>query len=123
MQEQFITYEQALQFKKLGFNEECLGYYYYKRLDLFDISNFLDKSLVCTNTSFASNYYTTAPLRQQAFDWFRKEHDLQYKIEPTIKDKQELFIHNIGWKYIGSYNSYEEARLACLVKLIELVKR
>ena len=28
MNKYFILYEQALELKELGFNEECLGYYY-----------------------------------------------------------------------------------------------
>lgn len=76
-----------------------------------------------------------APLYQQAFRWFREKHKLQteiyyqddllkngYKIT-DIKTNTELTEFKFKGNYLeeGGYE-YEEAELACLKKLIEIVK-
>ena len=87
---------------------------------------------------FLDNPFTAAPLWQQAFDWFRSkcnalsiifnddgdvEHNnicFNYEIRfITISFKEELKASVVG-NY--RYDTYEEARLACLVKLIEICK-
>jgi hypothetical protein len=62
--------------------------------------------------------YTAMPLYQQAFRWFRENHNLTH----MISENNEMFIFGVeGLKAHGSSNtSYEEAELACLKKLIEL---
>jgi hypothetical protein len=128
MKDQFIPYELALELKEIGFNEPCLGYYYF-------LSNG-DKELILhehSNSSINSHYpkEISAILWQQAFDWFRKEHNLHgdFRINQfgygymysIISDKEYRSIVDLtgGVQYKWSY---EKARLACLQKLIEIVK-
>jgi hypothetical protein len=72
----------------------------------------------------------TAPLYQQAFRWFREKYDkygvVNIDLSNNLEDK--IFVYMIEDKlgYIidrsEEYNTYEEAELACLEKLIEIVK-
>jgi hypothetical protein len=132
MQEQFIPYEQALALKELGFDEECFGYYY------LDSNN---KSGLTQPQSSFKRWYTgkevLAPLWQQAFDWFRDKHNLfadlytvnvgciEYCFQIVDLYSEECLYDNFKGaanSYSGIFNFYEEARLACLQKLIEIVK-
>ena len=64
-----------------------------------------------------------APLYSEAFRWFREEHDLIHIIVRvgTIEDFIWMAtIDNKRWIYKG--DTYEKAELACLKKLIEIVK-
>ncbi len=113
MNKEFIPYEQALSLKELGFNESCLGCYY------------KDKTFAYHPDSDA---FVDTPLYQQAFRWFREKHN--WHIDIKIDDKSYYFYDCIS-NEIGKHDrvvqrehskSYEEAELACLNKLIELVK-
>jgi hypothetical protein len=124
MNKEFIPYEQALVLKELGFDEPCMYY--------------VDKQ----NNSFIYNFQThpdefiewcsvtviSTPLYQQAFRWFREKYNLLSIIDFNSSK-------NNGWYYsIITINvnisetdnkcvkRYEEAELACLKKLIEIVK-
>ena len=103
MNSEFIPYEQALALKELGFDEPCLMYY--------DYSWRLVESGV---------YKYKAPLYQQAFRWFREKHNVFSSVNVNycykIYNNDELFEES------NEHNNYEEAELACLKKLIEIVK-
>jgi hypothetical protein len=121
MKNEFIPYQQSLELKELGFDEECLFEFYGKS----DLSNFKESDYeLCGdrhNSSFKEDGRVSAPLYQQVFRWFRENYDLHYNIDyVSAADifKYELWIKGRIYKY----NTYEEAELACLNKLIELVK-
>jgi hypothetical protein len=128
MNKEFIPYEQALELKELGFDEECLGYYH-TTLSSSDVDLVLGK----THNRFyhlvgiPEDFNTLAPLYQQAFRWFREK----YGIVGIVKFGTQEFTYNIyNNDAIGlltkdslDFNgTYEEAEIACLKKLIELVK-
>ena len=66
----------------------------------------------------------TAPLYQQAFRWFREKYILGHMINGI---GYESFIMNIGGMlHIFNpfdFKTYEEAELACLKKLIEILNQ
>jgi hypothetical protein len=118
MKTEFVPYEEALALKELGFDEICFGYY-------TSPTGLLLQQPTGGNGEFV--YY--APLYQQAFRWFREKHEIHSFIDCKWK--------NLGWEFqlvdlskmetissIDRYNykTYEEAELACLRKLIEIVK-
>jgi hypothetical protein len=123
MEKNFIPYEQALELRQLGFKEECLGVW----------QNLKSGKNLVINEEYDRIFDVPvlgadigAPLYQQAFRWFREKHDLL----PTFE------LLSTGWDYViysdipeevdyndGPWNTYEEAELACLRKLIELVKQ
>lgn len=124
MTKEFISYEQALALKELGFDEPCVGYYNTNN----EFTFFTDMRSCTTNSEFG--FYPTAPLFQQAFRWFREKYDLRIWIESNYGVlKFEYVIATTNPNFIGkqfndfsSYKTYEEAELACLNKLIEIVK-
>ena len=138
MNKEFCNYTQALDLKKLGFDEPCMAIYYSKDKS-FSWHHHKDH----TNDESAldsGKFNISAPLYQQAFRWFREKHNLW--IEVHVEDNVKLGEQKYYWRIFGEYtsyeenswikakvdsngvmsNTYEEAELACLNKLIETVK-
>jgi hypothetical protein len=121
MNKEFIPYEQALALKELGFDESCFTHYLNKVL--------LTSSLVIDkrerNSSF-DDIRVTAPTYSQAFRWFREKYQLHNGIYPYY-DEYEFQIKDFrlptNTPINGGLMKYEEAELACLIKLIEIVKK
>lgn len=123
METQFVPHTESIALKGLGFNEPCLSFY----------RNMKDGSMLsacnthndnqfstCTNQelkNFTSDEYCSAPLYQQAFKWFRENYKSYHSIE---------FKHSKYYGYIQNSDftiwcdTYEEAELECLRKLIEI---
>lgn len=125
MKDQFVPYEIALKLKDLGFDEECLATYSNRELSRnpshkMDAKPIQGKPYTWKNSK-VHNSVVAAPLWQDAFDWFRKEHNLYYVIIPLGYNVNAIQVGELGrlLPYGNNYN-YEEAREACLVKLIEL---
>lgn len=101
MNNEFLSYEQSLSLKELGFNEPCFKYK--------------------DNTNFR-------PLYQQAFRWFHKNHNLYSWVEKLDISNEYFYVinpHNLddykqGEKY--SFKTPEETESALIDKLIEIVK-
>ena len=130
MTELFIPYTQALALKELGFDEPCIMCYYgISRDDKFDgLYLHTGTGKVCNTHLKEEEDGITAPLYQQAFKWFREKHNLNAEIQAPdgSNGKWNPTIHKI--KGFGNYydndafETYEEAELACLKKLIEIVE-
>ena len=132
MNKEFIPYEQALELKELGFDEQCLTSYNPKKelVGVFDTA--LQNDDVEVEDCFVSNSnvhttFVAAPLYQQAFRWFREKYELVSWVSLGSQNSREyIFGILTDSTFIGSYNTnfstYEEAELACLKKLIEIVK-
>ena len=137
MNKEFIPDEQALELKELGFDEYCFMVYYVGNCALAK----LDGLPIGIKNSELNNTKISAPLYQQAFRWFREKYNIQSYIDPNQIQNQietkKWFTYWIGdmdnQNYFHCYNSqhdslkitfntYEEAELACLKKLIEIVK-
>jgi len=119
MNKEFIPYEQALELKKLGFDEPCFGFY---DESLYFPNNENQYGTFCNQKIDAPS--CSAPLYQQVFRWFREKYDLFCWVEKFHKDETYIFqIPPANFTKIqGHYTTYEEAELACLKKLIEIVK-
>ena len=119
MEQEFVSYEQAVALKELGFDEKCLGWY----------SSF-DKSLEIGN--IRHSFYTLAPLKQQVFRWFRDKYFLDAEIYLQEEHGHKFYHYlilqlvrgNIEWKSknVIKFRTYEEAENAYIDKLIELAK-
>jgi len=116
-QQEFIPYEQALELKELGFDEPCFGWF---------TNSYLRIGGVVENKHVQGEDETLAPLYQQAFRWFREKHNLLHTIEEVWEEDTEYYVGEITTHNrvdaITQECTYEEAELACLKKLIELVK-
>jgi hypothetical protein len=133
MNKEFIPYESALALKELGFDEPCMGYY---RTTLIpsDFTEYFLETELGMNESWGdwinSNFQTqacTAPTFSQAFRWVREKYNLKSWIQEHTADTfiYEIRPHKLtdykeGEVYV--YKIHEEAELACLNKLIEIVK-
>ena len=103
----FVPYEEALALKELGFNEPCFAWYNENG----------------TLLSFNNIGYTSAPTFQQAFRWFRDKHGLHGSVTPLGYEILERDNPDGYWVCIVEVltDTYDE--LACLRKLLEIVKQ
>ena len=118
MNREFAPYEPSLNLKELGFDEPCFGYYLCKNsafgVELELTTNWID--LLPYDSSSCK-----APLYQQAFRWFRAKYGYLPNIHDFNGNFKATLSGNCNW--LGSWTkTYEEAELACLKKLIEIVK-
>ncbi len=121
MENEFVSYTQALALKELGFNEPCLSLY------LDNHKKTMTSSMKGADTnSWLKEHYSgygnsiTAPLKQQAFRWFREKHNLHPSIMYNGIGQYDFTLKG-DWSG-RIWDTYEEAEQACLDKLIEIVK-
>lgn len=123
MKKLFIPYELALKLKELGFDEECLGWFYKDNSDRGKVQI----------RPFSSEYGIKAPLWQQAFDFFLEKYNLSYEFlyddaqiqiylgEVTYPDTSFEFYKSLEVKY-GDYNKIfklaQETVLECFIDKI-----
>lgn len=126
MEKQFVPYELAVKLKELGFDDLCLarfnggGFYMLPAYDPL------------RNSEIKEPWFCTAPLWQQAFDWFRTNHDIIAWINPSyscynlnivkynkIKDKNINIADGLEFK---DFISYEECLKECLEKMIKILE-
>ena len=144
MKKEFVPYELAVKLKDLGFDEPCFGYYvdgelrginlgieelggiepYYQRFGFHTLNNH--------DIDNPNKIVVTAPTFSQAFRWLLNRHNLYGIIIPTetmnwtfktmtvVEDVIEVPPYN--HVDANDYSTYEEAELACLDKLIEIVE-
>jgi hypothetical protein len=134
MKKEFVPYELALRMKKLksmdkgfryGFNEKTFAYF---------VEGFPnDKLIISSKPKLYSYEYNgggpeliSAPTYSQAFRWFREKYDLHHVIHnfTALKGTDEEYLAEVGKAddTFSSCRTYEEAELACLEKLIEIVE-
>ena len=124
MEKEFIPYEHTLALKELGFNEPCIKEYHLKQL----LNNSIGDE--ARNSELVELYnepdVIAAPTFSQAFRWFREK---KYQAEILWRGDFGDFCWKIGRFKYGShffsedgFDTYEEAELECLKKLIEIVK-
>jgi hypothetical protein len=124
MDKEFIPYKQALALKELGFDEPCFGWYQDNTLRL-DIN--ANQSIKFHEHLGRFKGCIIAPLYQQAFRWFREKQNLIGLVDGGYDNSKNIFTYVI-WNdfrddiFDDYYSTYEEAELACLIKLIEVVK-
>ena len=126
MIKEFVNYEMALALKEFGFDEPCFTYYYNitgkLRTNLsIDINNDMNYML---NKKLG---ITLAPTFSQAFRFFREKYKMAI-INPDWNNKFKYEIFNLHLLNQGvlftksGFENYEEAELACLQKMIEIIK-
>lgn len=132
MNKEFIPYKEALALKELGFDEPCIafGYIYGEEQQ----SRFMISTSTNKNSDWStdlSKTFISIPTYSQAFRWFREKHNLHHDIGVIGDWDKPQYKYIVYGKtmnnpahmwYYETANSYEEAELACLRKLIELVK-
>lgn len=106
----------------MGFDEDCLGFYYYMKMPMLtlcepELYNKLEKH----NLTLLK-----APLRQQAFQWFMKKHNLLGVVDYDETEKKFYYfintMNNEEMNWSKNFGSYDEAEVECLKRLIIIVK-
>jgi hypothetical protein len=123
MEREFISYEQALALKDLGFDERCIGRYCIVTEWEEPTGEILLQFIDC---ELSEKTLVKAPLKQQVFRWFREKYELiagiRYNKFPDMNGKQYYYECDYKNSY-ERYNTYEEAENAAIDKLIELAKQ
>jgi hypothetical protein len=120
----FVPKNPALALKKLGFDEPCLMAYLGKEkepyLECDDVRHLQAKDVLNP---------LKAPTFSQAFRYFREKYGLYHSIgldnslEDDVNCDYQIINHNQSISELETdFKSYEEAELACLIKLIEICK-
>lgn len=116
MEKEFVSYEQAVALKDLGFDGDYLKVYSTKWQKILD-------------EEYAVRYdvdYAPAPLKQQVFRWFRDNYDMIGYSERLICGSYEDVISSpylLDWEDDITFSTYEEAENNCINRLIELAKQ
>jgi hypothetical protein len=121
MNKEFVPYEQAVALKELGFDEPCFGYW--------KMSDWLIEEKPRTDGYTHADQLCSAPLYQQAFRWFREKYELHsfiysdfsWNISGGMWDLDGYVDSRYDWDS-EPFKTFEEAELACLSKLIGIVK-
>ena len=131
MQKEVVPYEESLALSQIGFVQSCWHAYHDLTFPSKEDKHKLETvhNLTSYMESCVYQYVNPvlAPTYSQAFRWFREQYQLyawvkvEYEyggITPTyyITSKRQGDIAG------GPFNTHEEAELACLRKLIEIVK-
>jgi len=139
LDKEFVPYQESLELKELNFNESCFREFHFKKL----VNNSTGSEI--TNYELIELYgeedVVAAPTFSQAFRWFREKYGLKHDIDDDnvgtkfyyrIKSYTNKFDNyddiikpmreEKDWAKI-EFKTYEEAELACLRKLIEIVKK
>lgn len=139
MEKYFVPSDRALKLKELGFDEKCIKVWFpnpnigKNEHRLINSDTFLTNQTSSIEKLMTKGYFTNtfyAPLYQQAFEFFREKYKLDYVILPTKGSYGNYTIDiyknldnekSLYWNCC--YNTYEEAQLACLDKLIEICEK
>lgn len=130
----FVPYKIALELKKLGFFEECLGFYIWQSWNnnsRLEIGN--DDEYTCETIK--------APLYQQTFRFFREKYDIEVNVvrmppeaikSSFNKGNKRIKKYNMWvWSLNGNprienpllfFDNYEEALEAGLQEALKLIK-
>lgn len=126
MEKEFVSYEQALALKELGFDENYLAWYHKGKLTFNKLYNLQDLNGHARNSS--------APIKQQAFRFFQEKYGLHFysfeimPFDDNLYYPRKVWIGKINETFIdinnglafNHFKTYEEAEESCLDKLIEI---
>ncbi len=145
MKNEFVTYTIALRIKELGFDEKCFAFFQKENLEdtpcgVYDEYEYSGTGFSTCRNSEIPEHYTAAPTPTQVFRWFREKYKIFAEIltDCTTYPKfcythtrffgnpKDLSSEEWGWennigKYSLLYQTYEEAELVCIEKILEII--
>lgn len=135
MGKEFITYQQAVKLKELGFDEPCFATYNNDKKISRNPSHNMEDLLIEGKPYYWNNSKVhisciTAPLKQQVFRYFRNNYNLQSEIHfnPLTEKWRlcEIIALNNNNKVIydgeNEFKLYEEAESSCIDELIKIIQ-
>jgi hypothetical protein len=114
MNKDFVPYELALELKQLGFDEPCFA-----SIDQTDFIHIKGTEYPIRGAMIYDAI--NCPTYLQAFRWFRDKFNCHHTINLNKKYVGIAYSSVVNFS-IDEFNTYEEAELECLKKLIEIVK-
>jgi len=130
MENEFVTYEQAVALNELG----CYG-----PLRFYSAYLNLREREIFVKMSDHGRGYLSVPTKSKVFRWFREKYDIQgYIYSSTVRGNKEgtkqftgyvWNINGIDMPFISTdaryelHDTYEEAENACIDKLISICKQ
>ena len=136
MEKEFVIYSLALRMKKLGYNGPCFAFYQVENFEekpcgVDDRDEYIRTGFATCKNSEIPEHFTSAPTYSQAFRWFREEYKFHAEIRSYTAKYFTIIIQELKdivryLEYGGidlKFNTYEEAELECLEKLIEIVEQ
>ena len=123
MEKEFVTYEQALALKELGFDGKTIGFYnstYCMEEVLFgEFPEFVNR-----NNDFE---LVSAPLKQQVFRWFREKHNWIGGIRQLSQSGNGMIIGEFRKDEDNNFmmfaETYDKCENNCINELIEIAKQ
>lgn len=144
MIKEFLPYQEALDLESLGFEEPCFAGYGRTHKTLWFPAS--DNNAKQEPTTYKTKKHRLlAPLYQSAFRYLREKYNIESLVKKEFIDSTDwVYVYEICYlpkefesvkksykhlKYIESYkedasqswNTYEEAELACLKKIISIL--
>ena len=100
MNKEFVPYQQALELKKLGFDEPCFAWYNDNGNYMLGIN---EVRFDTKNTyHFNNTNSVSAPLYQQAFRFLRDKYNLMPLVDRSYMNLYEFIVVEKGWGYTAS---------------------
>jgi hypothetical protein len=134
MTKEFVPHDRSLKLKELEFDEPCFSIW--KNDKLISVGGHWGMNITHSMFGFEGDMFALdecrAPTFSQAFRWFREEYGLF--VSPNVisyGDGPYLWFFEINSTVLpfgtdlgetDDYKTYEEAELACLDKLIEIIE-
>jgi hypothetical protein len=109
MNKEFIPYEEAIALKELGFDELCLAYY--QKSSVIGDDTILPLIIRKEATNWNDNSFSKLGVPFYSAPGVKQVWEVNLKYLPTNSEHKGMV-----------YETYEEAELSCLIKLIEIVK-
>lgn len=129
----FVTYEQAVALKRLGFDYSCDYYYIESAYTTFDRDGetHVKGELICRFSKyFSDGHCIKAPTLEQAHKWLRsKGLWIETCLEPFNEEGWEFDVFNLKDHYYYSfsfstvYGTYEEALSAGITECIKILEK
>jgi hypothetical protein len=123
LEKDFAPHPEALELKQLGFDEPCFKFYI-ETGELIPASYSKEGTVYPANSDLLPEW-TASPTYSQAFRWFREKHGMVFNLVGSVyyyPSVAFVFVDGSSEIELGEYDNYEEAELACLRKMIEIVK-
>lgn len=109
MIDKFVSYNQAIKLKKIGFYEDCLAKY-------DPIYGLVFGQIKVNIKNYKSSTYMLAPLCEQMFDFFRNK-----GIDSAVlKDRYIIQISGEPQICYDGFECYNDAKNSCIEKIFEL---
>jgi pyruvate/2-oxoacid:ferredoxin oxidoreductase beta subunit len=124
MNKEFAPYEPSLNLKELGFDEPCFAWYDGR------YPSSINQNYCKNSEEWLNTIHCATPTFSQAFRWFREKHKLYHTINMFGDWDKPQYSYLVSGRTMNNpahmwhfedKDSHEEAELACLIKLIEIV--